>query len=203
VTSSVDLYRMKITTSNYLISAPSLAFCPYHDAAEIAFIGRSNVGKSSLINAITNNKNLAKTSSTPGKTRLINFFAVNNSFFIVDLPGYGYAKINKQERQKWVDASSEYIAGRKQLKHLFILLDFRHKPQAIDLEFISWAIENNINFTVVATKKDKLKQKEVASQTKVYQQLQAMLKLPKPIIATSSINKDGISELLAVIQSVV
>lgn len=197
--------NMNIINSSYTISAPRLELCPYHDYTEIAFIGRSNVGKSSLINAVTRNKSLAKTSSTPGKTRLINFFVLKTdttkTLYCVDLPGYGYAKISKTQRQQWVDASSEYISKRKQLKHLFILLDYRHKPQAVDLEFITWVIEQGIEFSVIATKADKLNQKERSQQQKIYSEFANALQLTTPIIVTSAQTGQGIDQVLTIIHA--
>lgn len=187
---------MKITSSKYIVSSPSLQQSPYHDFPEFAFIGRSNVGKSSLINALTGNSKLAKTSSTPGKTRLINFFSINrDQFFIVDLPGYGYAKTSQKKRQKWADASGEYIIGRKQLKHLFILLDFRHKPQQIDLEFIQWAVDNDIPFSLIGTKVDKLNQKQKSAQTKLFRGFLEQTGVSDEMIITSSEKKVGLEDL--------
>jgi GTP-binding protein len=193
---------MKIAKSSYVISSPSLAQSPYHDLREFAFIGRSNVGKSSLINAVVNHSGLAKTSSTPGKTRLINFFKIGSDkgeFMVVDLPGYGYAKISKNVRQKWVDTSSEYLSGRKQLTHLFILLDFRHNPQIIDIDFLDWVIESKIPYTLVLTKADKLNQKERSKQTNKFRDFGVNTGLSNDIIVTSAENKEGIDLIQAVI----
>jgi GTP-binding protein len=196
---------MKITSARYIISSPTLEQSPYHDYPEIAFIGRSNVGKSSIINALTHHKGLAKTSSTPGKTRLINFFEIitdKKPFYIVDLPGYGYAKISKKQRQTWVDASSEYLLKRKQLAHLFILVDMRHKPQAIDLEFLAWASDNGIPYSIIGTKSDKLNQKETSRQSKLLTSFFDQYKQISPMIISSATTGKGISEIHSLITTI-
>ena len=147
---------MIIKTAQFLCSSAKLSQCPTDGLPEFAFIGRSNVGKSSLINCITNNKKLSKNSSTPGKTRLINHFLINNKLYLVDLPGYGFAKIDKKTREALEKMISSYILKRKELKQLFILIDARHEPMAIDLTFIENIIDNNIPFAIVFTKSDKL-----------------------------------------------
>mgnify|MGYP000057885006 FL=1 len=170
---------------------------------EIAFIGRSNVGKSSLINMLTNNKKLAKTSATPGKTLLINHFLINNEWYLVDLPGYGYAKISKKEQEKLQQIISSYILCREQMTNLFVLVDSRHEPQKIDMEFIEWLGENGIPFSIVFTKADKSKP------TKLKANIDAYLKALKeqweelpPYFITSSENKTGRTELLNYIESI-
>lgn len=148
---------MNIRSATFLTSSPDLELCPPPDKPEFAFIGRSNVGKSSLLNLLTKRKDLAKVSATPGKTRLINFFTINDQWRIVDLPGYGYAKGSKVERDQFQRMISDYLTGRLNLSKVFVLIDSRHSPQAIDLDFVGWVIENGIPFQLVFTKSDKLK----------------------------------------------
>lgn len=148
---------LEISTATYLTSSPSVDKCPDSNLPEFAFIGRSNVGKSSLINMLCRHKGLAKTSSLPGKTLLINHFAVNNSFHIVDLPGYGYAKRSKAQRDALQTMISSYLLQREQLYCVFVLIDIRLEPQAIDLQFIQWLGENGIPFVIAFTKCDKIR----------------------------------------------
>lgn len=147
---------MEIKKSEFVISAPTVSKCPKDDKPEYAFIGRSNVGKSSLINMLCNHKGLAKTSATPGKTLLINHFIINNEWYLVDLPGYGFAKRSKTVQQKLEQMIASYILQRKQLINVFVLIDIRHEQQKIDREFIDWLGESNVPFTIVFTKADKL-----------------------------------------------
>lgn len=147
---------MQINNARFHISAPSVDKCPDSKLPEYAFIGRSNVGKSSLINMLTGRKELAMTSSTPGKTMLINYFLVNDSWWIVDLPGYGYARRSKADRDNLEKMIKGYILHRQQMTNLFLLIDSRHKPQKIDLEFMDWLGENSVPFSIVFTKLDKL-----------------------------------------------
>ena len=146
---------MNITQSEYVASYPRVDLCPNSSLPEYAFIGRSNVGKSSLINMLTGRKNLAKTSGQPGKTQKLNYFLIDRSWYIVDLPGYGYAKISKAQRQKWQRMIQDYILRREQLLYLFLLIDGRIPPQAIDMEFITWLGISKIPFVIVFTKNDK------------------------------------------------
>ena len=147
---------MTINSSEYVISSPIVSLCPKDNKLEYAFIGRSNVGKSSLINMLCRHKNLAKTSSTPGKTLLINHFIINKEWYLVDLPGYGFAKRSKTVQQKITQMVSSYILQREQLVCTFVLIDIRHDPQQIDREFIDWLGESGIPFAVIFTKADKL-----------------------------------------------
>ena len=147
---------MEIKKSEFCISAPRPSMCPQDGKAEYAFIGRSNVGKSSLINMLCNHKGLAKTSATPGKTLLINHFIINDEWYLVDLPGYGYAKRSKTERQKLEQMISSYILQREQLVNVFVLVDVRHEQQQIDREFVDWLGTSGIPFCIVFTKADKL-----------------------------------------------
>lgn len=147
---------MIINTARFVISSPSSDKCPETDMHEYAFIGRSNVGKSSLINMLTGKRGLAMTSSTPGKTMLINHFVINDEWQIVDLPGYGYAQRSKADRAKLKAMIEDYILNRQQMTNLFVLIDSRHKPQKIDLEFMQWLGEKGVPFSIVFTKMDKL-----------------------------------------------
>jgi len=152
---------MIIKTAEFVCSSPDYRDCPESMLKEFAFIGRSNVGKSSLINMLVNNRKLAKTSSSPGKTQLINHFLINNSWYIVDLPGFGYARVSKTTRYKWGKMLSIYLTKRETLACIFVLIDSRHKPQRIDLEFMSWLAEKNVPFCMVFTKTDKLSKAEL------------------------------------------
>ena len=147
---------MKINTAEFIISNSEVAKCPKDRIPEYAFIGRSNVGKSSLINMITNHKNLAKTSSRPGKTQLINHFLINKNWHLVDLPGYGYAKVSKTTKAKFQQFITDYFESREQLICAFVLVDIRHEPQKIDLEFIEYLGESEIPFCIIFTKADKI-----------------------------------------------
>jgi GTP-binding protein len=152
---------MKVNTTEFIKSSANITQCPLEDFPEYAFIGRSNVGKSSLINAITNNKNLAKTSATPGKTQLINHYLINKTWYLVDLPGYGFAKASKKERLKWEGFIVNYLLNRKSLMCLFVLIDSRLPLQLIDKEFMSWAGEKGVPFVIAFTKTDKLSKNEL------------------------------------------
>ena len=157
---------MQIKSAKFYISSQKEKDCPKTIMPEYAFIGRSNVGKSSLINMITNQKKLAKTSSTPGKTQLINHFLINNSWYIVDLPGYGYAKTSKSNKKHFQKSITEYFKKRRQLGSAFILIDIRHSPLKIDLEFILWLATNKIPFSIIFTKTDKISKIEILEASK-------------------------------------
>ena len=196
---------MQIRKAEYLISSPSLAQCPGADRPEYAFIGRSNVGKSSLINMVTGRKNLAKTSSTPGKTRLINHFTVEDAdsrWYLVDLPGYGFAKVSIAERKRWEKMIREYLTKRETLGLVFVLIDSRHEPQSIDLEFVDRLGEWAVPFCLVFTKADKETQKTVSQNVRRF--LDAMKRtwseLP-PHFVTSAEKGMGRTALLAYIGS--
>ena len=194
---------MEIKKSEFVISAPTVSKCPKDDKPEYAFIGRSNVGKSSLINMLGKHKGLAKTSATPGKTRLINHFIINNEWYLVDLPGYGFAKRSKTVQQKLEQMIASYILQRKQLINVFVLIDIRHEQQKIDREFIDWLGESNVPFTIVFTKADKLgpgKAKQNAQ--KWLEQLKDRWETLPPYYITSSEKKLGREELLAYIDEI-
>ena len=194
---------MEIKSAEFVVSNTSVDKCPPTHAPEYAFIGRSNVGKSSLINMLTNRKNLAKTSATPGKTLLINHFLINNEWYLVDLPGYGYAKIGKQGMAQLQQIIASYILEREQMTNLFVLVDSRHDPQKIDMEFIEWLGENGIPFSIVFTKADKSGtnklQANIANYLKVLEE--QWEELP-PYFVTSAEDKTGRTELLDYIESI-
>jgi GTP-binding protein len=191
---------MKINSTEFICSSPKHQLCPDAKLPEYAFIGRSNVGKSSLINMLTNNKKLAKTSSTPGKTQLINHFLINKEWYLVDLPGYGFAKSSKKAREEWGKMIHKYLMNRENLMCTFILIDSRHTPQKNDLEFIEWFGVNQLPFVLVFTKEDKIRKEKLISNLDIYK---ATLKekwseLPQLIVSSSKSNlgKDAILELV-------
>lgn len=186
---------MIIKSSEFVISAVKRVQYPSDERAEIAFVGRSNVGKSSIINAITNRKRLARVSQTPGKTRLINFFIINNDFYLVDLPGYGYAKVSKQEKESWGKTIETYLCDREELKRVVLLVDSRHKPTADDIMMHEWIKHYGYDVTVVATKSDKLSNNEIVKSKKI---IRDTLKLDKEdkLYFFSSVNKKGRDELI-------
>lgn len=194
---------MEINTAEFTLSAPRESMCPKDNRIEYAFIGRSNVGKSSLINMLCGKKKLAKTSAMPGKTLLINHFIINREWYLVDLPGYGYAKRSKTEKARLEQMISGYILQRKQLACVFVLVDVRHEPQQIDLEFINWLGASGIPFAIVFTKADKLSAGKVAVNVEAYKAklTETWEELP-PIFITSSETRVGKEELLGYIDSV-
>jgi GTP-binding protein len=191
------LRAMEIKSAEFLISNTDITLCPQDDKHEYAFIGRSNVGKSSLINRLVGRKNLAHTSGTPGKTQLINHFTINNSWYLVDLPGYGYAKVSKSSRSKFQKMIEDYILERPNLVTLFVLIDSRHEPQKIDLEFMDWLGETGMPFSMVFTKIDKLKVNQFNNNLKIYnaKMLETWNVLPKQF-ATSAETGVGKAEIL-------
>jgi GTP-binding protein len=191
---------MKITEAIFLQSNTDYEKCPKPDKPEYAFIGRSNVGKSSLINALVQKKNLAKTSQTPGKTQLINHFQIDKKWYLVDLPGYGYAKVSKTDREKFEKMIHEYLGNRENLIYTFVLIDIRHEPQKIDMEFMNTLGEQDIPFCIVFTKADKLSQTAINKNVSVYQEkmLETWEEMPQ-FFVTSSVNGSGREEILATI----
>ena len=192
---------MKIKSAEFVISNTDYKLCPKEIYPEYAFIGRSNVGKSSLINALVDKKNLAKISGKPGKTQLINHFKINDNWFLVDLPGYGYASTSKTNREIFKVMINKYILNRKNLICLFVLLDIRHEPQSIDLEFMKKIGQEKIPFVMVFTKSDKISQTQISKNIKHYKttMLKQWESLPE-IFITSSEKKKGRSEILKFIE---
>jgi GTP-binding protein len=194
---------MIIKSSDFIKSSSKTIECPKNDIPEFAFIGRSNVGKSSLINMITGKKKLAKTSSTPGKTQLINHFEINEDWYLVDLPGYGYAKASKKSRHSWEIFITEYLLHRESLMTTFVLIDARLPPQKIDLEFMNWCGEKGIPFSLVFTKTDKLSSSALQKNLSHYRKelLKFWTELP-PVFVTSSESKFGRESLLNYIDEI-
>lgn len=192
---------MTIDSAEFVISNTDLSKCPEPNLPEYAFIGRSNVGKSSLINMLCQRKSLAKTSSTPGKTQLINHFLINQNWYLVDLPGYGYAKVSKQERNKWDKFIKQYLFNRKNLLYTFVLIDSRHKPQKVDLDFMQMLGIKRIPFIIVFTKIDKLSSSTWNKNLTTYKKelLKSWEELP-PMISTSSANGFGRDEILQTVE---
>ncbi len=193
---------MIIKTVEFIKSSQKWQECPEPTLPEYAFIGRSNVGKSSLINAMMNRKDLAKTSQTPGKTQLINHFIVNEEWYLTDLPGYGYAKVSKVQRKDFEKLITNYILNRKNLVNLFVLVDSRHTPQKIDIEFMQWCGESGIPFSIVFTKADKLKPNVVKKNVELYKKelLEVWEELPD-FYVTSAEKKEGGEHILEFINN--
>lgn len=195
---------MKIKSADFLMSNSSVDKCPNQQLPEYAFIGRSNVGKSSLINMLTSRKNLAKTSGRPGKTQLINHFKINDNWFLVDLPGYGYARVSKKDKKTFQKYITDYFLRREQLVNAFLLIDIRHEAQKIDLEFMQWLGENGIPFSIIFTKADKLKPKAIERNVKNYLDhllMGAWEEVPIHFV-TSSSNRMGREEVLDYIEEI-
>ncbi|MDM1554082.1 ribosome biogenesis GTP-binding protein YihA/YsxC [Chryseobacterium indologenes] len=193
---------MVIKTATFVKSSGKWQECPDPNIPEYAFIGRSNVGKSSLINAMMNHKDLAKTSQTPGKTQLINHFMVNETWYLTDLPGYGYAKVSKVQRKDFEKLITNYILNRRNLVNLFVLVDVRHKPQAIDLDFMQWCGESGVPFSIVFTKADKLKPNAVVKNVEDYKlELHKTWEDLPELYITSAEKKEGGDAILDFIQT--
>ena len=195
---------MKINTAEFVISNSEVSKCPNEPLPEYAFIGRSNVGKSSLINMLTNQKNLAKTSSRPGKTQLINHFKINSNWFLVDLPGYGYAKVSKKTKSTFQAFITEYFEKRQQLVSAFVLIDVRHAAQKIDLEFMQYLGEAEVPFSIIFTKADKVGKQKVHSLVAQYKKAlhaDGWEEIP-PLFITSSEDKTGKLEVLDYIDAI-
>jgi len=193
-----------IHTARFLVSSSDVDQCPKASSDEYAFIGRSNVGKSSLINALTNNKKLAKTSGTPGKTKLINHFVINESWFLVDLPGYGYAKVSKKERNEIKKLIHGYFEKRTQLVNTFVLIDSRHEPQKIDVDFINMLGEKQHPFSIVFTKIDKLSEKQRKDNLSHYQShlLEQGWESTPPMFESSAKTGEGKEEIINYIETI-
>ena len=194
---------MEIKKAEFVLSAPRESMCPKDTKPEYAFIGRSNVGKSSLINMLTNSRKLAKTSSTPGKTLLINHFIINNEWYLVDLPGYGFAKRSKSELQKLEQMITGYLLQRQQLVNVFLLVDIRLEAQKVDLDFIQWLGSSSIPFAIVFTKADKLSATKANQNVEAYKKVlsETWEELP-PIFITSAEKKQGRDEILDYISQI-
>ena len=188
---------MRIQSAKFELSALSLDTCPESKLPEFAFIGRSNVGKSSLLNLLSNQNALARVSKTPGRTREINFFTINGNWSLVDLPGYGYAKASAADRERFNVFVSDYLVLRENLCCAFVLIDSRHQPQKIDLEFVRWLVDNEIPFALVFTKTDKVKPNVVKKNIALFQEAMAEWSEGEPaIFATSAKTRDGRKEVL-------
>lgn len=194
---------MKIKSAEFVISNSDVTKCPKEKLIEYAFIGRSNVGKSSLINMLMQRKSLAKTSGKPGKTQLINHFLINKNWFLVDLPGYGYARVSKSSKKKFQKFITQYFSKRQQLALAFVLIDCRHKPQKIDLEFMQWMGENQVPFSIIFTKQDKMKPSILTKNIEDYKlkMLESWEEMPNYFI-TSSSNGSGRDKVLNYISEI-
>ena len=192
---------MQINSSRFIMSNTNVAMCPQNFLPEYAFIGRSNVGKSSLINSICGKKDLAKTSSTPGKTILINHYLINESWYLVDLPGYGYARLSKTKKKEILNLTKNYFKKRKQLINAFLLIDIRHEPQNYDLDFMIWLNKNFISFAIIFTKSDKLKNDSIEKNVLKYKNvLNKNWDSNPPMFVTSSRKKTGNDRILEYIK---
>ncbi|KEI84657.1 YihA family ribosome biogenesis GTP-binding protein [Clostridium botulinum] len=187
--------EMEIKKAEFVISAVKKTQYPDDGRPEVAFVGRSNVGKSTLINTLTNRRKLVKVSSTPGKTRLINFFVINDNMYFVDLPGYGYAKVSKKEKENWGYIMEQYLVERDQLKKIVLLVDSRHKPTSDDINMYNWIKHYNYEVLVVGTKLDKLKRNDINKNKKIIRDTLKMDKDDK-ILLISSLSKEGKEEVL-------
>ncbi|OAV66535.1 putative GTP-binding protein EngB [Bacteroidales bacterium Barb6] len=194
---------MEIKSAEFVVSNTDVRMCPQDGNPEYAFIGRSNVGKSSLINMLTNRKGLAMTSQKPGKTQLINHFLINDKWYLVDLPGYGYARRGKDGRENMRRIIEDYILEREAMVNLFVLLDCRHEPQKIDLEFMEWLGESGIPFSIIFTKTDKISKLRLEENLRIYREklLETWEELP-PIFTSSSEKREGREEILNCIEQI-
>ena len=193
---------MKIHSAEFVKSATTVKECPEPTFPEYAFIGRSNVGKSSLINMLTERKNLAKTSGTPGKTRLINHFVINNNWYLCDLPGYGFAKVSKSIREKWEHSINNYLLYRENLMCALVLIDIRHNPLKNDMEFLDWLGMKEIPFVIVFTKADKLSDAKADRQVRIYcKELANAWEPVPPIYISSAATKEGREDILELIET--
>ncbi len=190
----------QIKHSRFILSAPTLAHCPPPDRPEFCLAGRSNVGKSSLVNALTNRKKLAKTSNVPGKTREMNYFMMDESWYLVDLPGYGYAKVSKTEQQRWGKAMEEYLLNRKTLNLVILIIDIRHGPQSSDLDMMYWLATNETPFALCLNKSDKLTQTKIEYARQQLDVFQKEMNIEVPVAVVSATTGKGTTELVGLIQ---
>lgn len=192
---------MQIKSADFVTSASTVGTCPVWDRPEFAFIGRSNVGKSSMINMLSGRQALAKVSATPGKTRLLNFFLLNSQWGLVDLPGYGFAKASKADKSQFNDLVADYIRSRVNLRLLFLLIDSRHSPQAIDLDFVSWLGATGVPYALVFTKADKLSPKKAKANAREFLDAMAGFTEAEPMVVFSSAKtRDGRKEILGAVR---
>ena len=191
---------MEFQTAHFITSAPSLNDCPIESLPEFCFAGRSNVGKSSLINKLTNKRKLAKTSNTPGKTQQMNYYEIDGQSYLVDLPGFGFAKVPKKERERWGKNIHDYLQNRDTLHLILHLVDARHEPTALDEEFFYWMASNDKPFAVILTKSDKLSKNKLNSSIKTLKKVLNEMNIEVPVIATSSEDDTGIEELRSLIR---
>ncbi|MDB4435987.1 ribosome biogenesis GTP-binding protein YihA/YsxC [Akkermansiaceae bacterium] len=195
---------MRVHSAKFVKSAVRLDQCPGQDIPEFAFIGRSNVGKSSLINLLTNKDGLARVSKTPGRTRELNFFKINEAWGLVDLPGYGYAKVSQAQREEFNEFVSEYLVERENLAGTFVLIDSRHPPQKIDLQFVQWVIENKIPFALIYTKSDKAKPNLLKKHINLFKEAMKEWSDGEPLIFTcSAAKRKGYKEILGFIEQAI
>jgi GTP-binding protein len=191
---------MNITSAVFHLSSPDLAGCPPATLPEFAFIGRSNVGKSSLLNMLAGKKDLARVSATPGFTKLINFFTMNKTWRLVDLPGYGFAQVARENKAKFNEAVAEYLTQRTNLICVFVLIDSRHEPQTLDLEFVHWLASHSVPFVLVFTKTDKSKPTQLQKNIGLFKDsIAAWCESPPEILTSSSVTRHGRADLLAVV----
>jgi GTP-binding protein len=191
---------MAVQSATFVTSVPAYRDCPPETLPEICFSGRSNVGKSSMINAVVNRKKLVKTSNMPGKTRAINFFLIDEKWFLVDLPGYGYAKVSRSERERWDRESREYYAGRKSLALIMVIVDSRHDPSELDEELIYWLAERQLPFAILLSKSDKLSTNQKTATIARAKRLLKNMNIEVPVILTSSEKGQGIEEVRELIR---
>ncbi len=185
---------MRIVKAEYLLSAPDLSVCPVDGKPEICFAGRSNVGKSSVINALTRRKKLAHTSNSPGKTRSLNYYLIDDSWYLVDMPGYGYAKISKKEQARWGREMKRYLLERETLELVVLLIDIRHKPSALDEEFMFWLGEHQIPFCIILNKSDKISKNLASRHESGVARLLRDMNMEVPVFAVSAINPDSLDD---------
>ena len=186
----------QINKAEYLLSAPDLDYCPPDNKPEICYAGRSNVGKSSIINAFTRRKRLAHTSNSPGKTRNLNYYLIDDSWYLVDLPGYGYAKISKKEQSRWGREMKRYLLERKTLELVVVIVDIRHKPSELDEEFMFWLAENGIPFCIILNKSDKISKNKIIQQKAAVSGLLDDMNIEVPIFTVSAQTPETIDDFL-------